>query len=222
MKKNIKWLTFKTRLSSLCNWPLVLECKLDSMSSILVNLSHDLLVWLIFYVTGYHYAEGSGICPAENWIIKTLLSHWCPFLPFPTPCGSFPSLFLYIYTRIDGKVQYRPQCWLAPQERKEERWDWVEQMGEAGAYLWLTNWRLTGLGQWNPVCLWVWSVIWPFQLVFCLWVSPYFLFTVRESQSSVIQKSMLITVVWTLVKGQIGKLTEEYNTVPFWLFSNLP
>lgn len=53
MKKNIKLLTFNTQLCNLCNWPLVLECKLDSMSSILVSLSHDLLVKLIIYVTGY-------------------------------------------------------------------------------------------------------------------------------------------------------------------------
>lgn len=96
------------------------------------------------------------------------------------------------------------KCRLA-QERKEERWDWVEQIGKAGAYLWLTNWRRTGLGQWNPVCLWVWSVIWPFQLVFCLWVSPYFLFTLRESQSSVVQKNMLITLVWTSMKSKLVK-----------------
>ncbi len=33
---------------------------------------------------------------------------------------------------------------------------------------------------------------------------------------------MVITVVWTLVKGQIGKVTEENNTIHFLLFSNLP
>ncbi len=71
---------------------------------------------------------------------------------------------------------------------KEERWDWVEQMWEAGAYLWLTNWSVK-----SSVSVGVVS-----DLAFSIDVLPLgvtvFSFTLRESQSSVIQKSMVITV----------------------------
>ncbi len=74
MKKNIKWLTFKTKLSSLCNWPLVLECNLDSMSSILVSLSHDLLVWLIKSSQVELYCH-SATCVGPRCYIN-LLCNW--------------------------------------------------------------------------------------------------------------------------------------------------
>lgn len=126
-----------------------------------------------------------------------------PFYPFQPHVSPSQAHFSSPVSTTNGKVQYCPQRWLESQEQKEESWYRVERMGKAGAYLWLTDWRLTGLGQWNPVCLWVWSVIWLFQLVSCLWVSPYFLSTVWESQGSEMQKSTLISVVWTwlLVKS---------------------
>lgn len=124
-----------------------------------------------------------------NWISQlicllpcTRLNHWNLTLSSVSLYGSSPSSLLYIYTRIHGKVHYCPLRLVDPQERKEERWDWAERSGKAGAYLWLTNLRPSGLGQWNPVCLWVWSEILPFQVVLCLWVSLHVVSVVYESQ----------------------------------------
>ncbi len=175
MKKNIKWLTFKTKLSSLCNWPLVLECNLDSMSSILVSLSHDLLVWLIKSSQVELYCH-SATCVGprcyinllcnwislitqkdlafalqENWIIKTYSVIGVPFCPFQPHVAHSQACFSTFTPISMGKSN----TVLHPRTKRGALGLGGTGWGSGGAYLWLTNWRLTGLGQWNPVCLWV-------------------------------------------------------------------
>lgn len=115
-----------------------------------VNL---MLIYQIFYETEYP-SLGKRIClsPCSRPIHRNSTQSSVSFLVFH---GSSPSLLLYIYAHIHGKVHYCPMRLIESQEWKEERWDWAEQSGKAGAYLRLTNLRTSGLGQWNPVCLWV-------------------------------------------------------------------
>jgi len=72
---------------------------------------------------------------------------FCPFQPHVSPSQAHFSTSTSVPT-INGKVQY---CPFEPQEQKEESWDRVDRMWKACAYLWLTDWRLTGLASGSEI-----------------------------------------------------------------------